>query len=182
MTDGEEEAGNRRPAPARAPLDGQAGAPSGTAAAGTDDEVLLAATIVVVERFFRALRAGSGNRWLEIDLTLSQVKVLISLAHSGAATVGEIGAMVGIGNAGASLLVDRLVRLGLAQRGDDPTDRRRTRVSLTDAGTDLVRTLTHGGRERLRHVLGTLQTDDLLALLQGMTAATRAAEEAARPG
>ena len=41
--------------------------------------------------------------------------------------------LVGIGNAGASLLVDGLVRLGLADRTEDAVDRRRTIVRLSKA-------------------------------------------------
>ncbi len=136
--------------------------------------------MAVVERFFRALQAGSSARWLEIDLTLSQLKVLFTLAQSGAANVSEIASLVGIGNAGASLLVDRLVRLGLAERAEDPVDRRRTIVRLSTQGADLVHELSHGGRERLHRVLSTLPPDDLAALLQGVGAAADVAEGIAR--
>ena len=144
-----------------------------------DEESLVAAAVASVERFFTALRAGSSARWLQLDVTLSQLKVLFTLAQSGGASVGEIAGMVGIGNAGASLLVDRLVRLGLVERAEDPADRRRTVVRLSVAGADLVRELNHGGREHLRQVLAALPPDDLAALLQGVGAAARAAEQVA---
>ena len=131
----------------------------------------------VVECLFRALQAGSSARWLRIDLTLSQLKVMFTLAQSGSANVSEIAGLVGIGNAGASLLVDRLVRLGLAERTEDPADRRRTIVRLSAEGVSLVRELNHGGRERLHRVLAALSTEDLAALLQGVSAAARVAEE-----
>jgi DNA-binding MarR family transcriptional regulator len=85
--------------------------------------------------------------------------------------------------AGASLLVDRLVRLGFAERAEDPVDRRRTIVRLSPAGTGLVRELNHGGQERLRRVLAALPPADLAALLRGASAAVRVAErlESASP-
>jgi DNA-binding MarR family transcriptional regulator len=150
------------------------------ALAGDAAESDVSAAMAVVERFFRALRAGSSARWLEIDLTVSQLKVMFTLAQSGGANVSEIASLIGIGNAGASVLVDRLVRLDLAERTEDPSDRRRTIVQLSSRGTDLVRELNHGGRERLHRVLAALPAQDVAALIQGVGAAAHVAEELAR--
>jgi DNA-binding MarR family transcriptional regulator len=138
------------------------------------------AAVEVMEHFLRSLRAGTSARWLTIDLTLSQVKVMFTLAQSGGAIVSEIAGLLGIGNAGASLLVDRLVRLGFAERTEDPVDRRRTVVRLSPEGADLVRELSHGGRARLHRVLAALSPEDLAALVQGVAAAARVAEDLAR--
>jgi len=94
--------------------------------------------------------------------------------------VSEIAGLLGIGNAGASLLVDRLVRLGFAERTEDPVDRRRTIVRLSAEGADLVRELSHGGRRRLHRVLAALSPEDLAALIRGVGAAARVAEDLAR--
>jgi DNA-binding MarR family transcriptional regulator len=144
------------------------------------EQVDVMAATEVVERFFRALRAGGSARWLQIDLTLSQLKVMFTLAQAGGASVGEIAQLLGIGNAGASLLVDRLVRLGFAQRTEDPADRRRTIVELSPAGMNLVRELIHGGRDHLHRVLIALPPEDLAALLRGVGAAARVAETLAQ--
>src|SRR5438094_5714567 len=49
------------------------------AAEDGDDGSDVGAARAAVERFFRALRAGTSARWLEIDLTLSQLKVMFTL-------------------------------------------------------------------------------------------------------
>ena len=118
----------------------------------------------------RALRAAAGPSWLELDLTMGQVKGLWTLAGRGPLTVGEVGAALGVGKPAASTLVDRLVQLGLARREDDPADRRRTFVSLSRAGEDVIERLRQGRRARLREWFSRLDDDDLTALVRGLRA------------
>jgi DNA-binding MarR family transcriptional regulator len=66
------------------------------------------------------------------------------------------GAFTGTDKSTVVSLVDRLERRGLLRRADDPGDRRRRRLFLTDAGEDFVRAAIP--------VVDQL-TDDLLARL-----------------
>ena len=124
---------------------------------------------------FHALQAGSGPAWPEVELTLTQLKALFALTRKGRCTVGELARELGIGHAGASILVDRLVRPGLAERSEDPMDRRRTVVQLSTRGEDLVARLRHGRREQLRRCLERLSEHQLTALVEGLSALVAAA-------
>jgi DNA-binding MarR family transcriptional regulator len=86
-------------------------------------------------------------RWMNsCGLSKSQIGALMRLHYHGACPVSGIGDDLGITNAAASQLVDRLVQMGLIIRTEDLVDRRVKRVSLTEAGRDL---LQQGLRARL---------------------------------
>jgi DNA-binding MarR family transcriptional regulator len=74
-----------------------------------------------------------------------------------------------IGQSAASLLVDRLVQAHLAERTDDPTDRRRAIVRLTEAGeASLGRQRV--GQQRLHAFLSGLDDAHLAIVIDTFTA------------
>jgi DNA-binding MarR family transcriptional regulator len=141
-----------------------------------DRDALVERTMERWSALFHALQAASGPAWPAVELTLTQLKALFTLAGEGRRTVGELARDLGIGHAGASLVVDRLVRLGLAERSEDPADRRRTVVRLSARGEDLVARLRQGRREQIRRWLERLSERDLTVLAEGLRALVAAAE------
>jgi len=138
-------------------------------------EGLLDAVIEGQKRILQATHAASTPSWLELQLSMAQLKALFVLAN-GPRSVSEVGEALGTGKAAASLLVDRLVQVGLVHRTEDPLDRRRTLVHLTAEGDESVRQLWEGGRERYRGWLDRLSDGDLAALAKGMEALAAAVE------
>jgi DNA-binding MarR family transcriptional regulator len=65
---------------------------------------------------------------------------LYVVGHSAAESlrIGEIAGTLGITVGGASKIVDRLARAGFLRRAPDATDRRASRVVLTDAGRSFL--------------------------------------------
>ncbi len=137
-------------------------------------EELIEATLQAQREVARAVHREADPAWLQLDLTMGQLKALFALADDGL-TVGGLGNILGMGKPAASLLVDRLFQLDLISREEDPRDRRRTRVQLTARGQEVVLQLRQGGQERMRTWLGQLHEPDLAALLQGLGALARVA-------
>ena len=75
----------------------------------------------------------------EQNLTLAQIRLLVVLVANGPSNIGEIAGYLHIGQSAASLLVDRLVQDNLAERADDPADRRRSIVRLSSHGEEMTR-------------------------------------------
>ena len=138
-------------------------------------ERLVDAVIAGQKRILRATQAASTPSWLELQLTMAQLKALF-LLDQGARSVSEVGDALGTGRPAASLLIDRLVQVGLVGRSEDPVDRRRTLVELTEEGAQAIRQLREGGRERYRDALERLSLVDLAALSQGIQALAAAIE------
>jgi len=99
--------------------------------------------------------------WLELDLTLQQLKSLMVIAASGSMPVSRLAELLHLQRSATSTLVDHLVRLGLFLRAEDPGDRRRTLVDLTPGGREMVTRLRQGRENLLRAALDRLSDEEL---------------------
>lgn len=136
----------------------------------------IAEAIAAQKRIYRALLSTHMREWIHLDLSMGQLKTLFVLATRQAVNVSALADTLDIGKPAASVLVDHLVQLGLAARTEDAEDRRRTLVTLTPTGSDLVARLRQGGPERFMRWLDALAPDDLAALLRGLRALAAIAE------
>lgn len=80
--------------------------------------------------------------WREHHLTMREYDVLYTLSKHGApARIGDLHKSVLLSQPALSRLVDRLVARGLIERATDKHDGRAVRISLTEVGADLQRTV-----------------------------------------
>ncbi len=84
----------------------------------------------------RAFKTTTEPGWMEIDLTIAQLRTLLVLAEEGPLVIGQIARRLGIGLSTGGHLVDRLVQAGLAERAEDAEDRRRTVARLSPDGEE----------------------------------------------
>lgn len=122
-------------------------------------------------KMLHCLKATSGRLWMEIDLTLPQLRTLLVLAE-GPLVIGKVAQRLGVGLSTGGHLVDRLVQAGLAERTEDTGDRRRTLARLTPAGEELHARLLSGAQQ-MQIWLHELDEADLAAFLQGIQAINR---------
>lgn len=125
----------------------------------------------------RTVARRTFSAWSSLDLTMAQLKGLFCLATAGEATVSHLATRLHVSSPTASHLVERLVQAGLARRVEDPEDRRRTLVYLTEQGESLYAQLREWSHvEQLRGWLEQLSPAELDALATGLRALARAAE------
>lgn len=134
----------------------------------------------VVENALTVLQAMHGVATpllCQLDVSMSQVKTMLTVAMKGEVTIGFIAQTMGTGLPAASTAVDRLVHLGWADRAEDPADRRRAIVSLTPAGLNVVETVWRLRRDLLREWLSRMDDADLDVLARGMAALKKASTD-----
>jgi DNA-binding MarR family transcriptional regulator len=84
-------------------------------------------------------------------------QLLAAIAQGEPATLNEVAKSVGRGAPAVSRSVDSLVRAGLVERMQDPNNRRRLALRLTEAGRERLQSRTSGSStlqtklERLAH-------------------------------
>ena len=125
--------------------------------------------VELVRELLHALLASSMPAWMDLQLTVPQLRAVFVIAHNQSSSVTQIAQQLGIGEPTASHLIDRLVRAGLAERAEDPEDRRRMKVKLAPAGQVLIEKLL-GWEEMLGGRLDQLSRRDLSSLRQGLEA------------
>lgn len=130
---------------------------------------------------FRAIGASAPSVWMELDLSMAQLKTLMTLYNGGALAIGEIAESLGIGQPTASHLVNRLVQTQLVQRTEDPLDRRRTLAQLSASGEELAERINQIRFGTLRRWLTQLDQTALTAFHQGSQALAAVAKSETTP-
>jgi DNA-binding MarR family transcriptional regulator len=131
-------------------------------------EARVAEAIELQSCMLKILHAETTEEWLQLELTLAQVKALFVLHLDAPPTIGALAERLGVGVPTASHLVERLVQLGMAERREDETDRRRAFVQPTARATELVERLQTLRIERMRRWLSRLTDDELEGVTVGL--------------
>src|SRR5215212_2293842 len=90
-------------------------------------------------RLFRSMRPA--REWLEVDLTMPQLKVLFLLYAEDGASMGRLASALGVTLSTVTGIVDRLVEHAMVQRQEDPQDRRLVVCRLTPRAVTTVERL-----------------------------------------
>ena len=126
------------------------------------------------ESFERRAMFALAEPLTATSLTMQQFKVLTMIAVDPAhATGANLATLLRVSLASMSAMVDRLVDQGMVRRSEDPHDRRVRRLSITSAGSEIIRTLLSMSRPMPTPILRRLPLEDLRALAQGVAAVDR---------
>jgi DNA-binding MarR family transcriptional regulator len=127
---------------------------------------------------FHNLNPGRDRAWLSVELTMPQLKALMSVAMNDGATSGQIARKLGVGLSTITGIVDRLAEQNLVTRGEDAVDRRITRVRPTPRGRTLVDELLRYRNEAISAVLSELDAEQLRVVETAFMYLIQAAEKA----
>lgn len=111
--------------------------------------------------------------WMDMELTMSQFKLLLLVASSDGSRVGDLAHWLGVTPPTVTTILDRLVAHGLVRREDDPIDRRLVIARLTPQGKSLLQRLDLYTAADLDECIAALDEEDLRCLLVGMEALNR---------
>jgi len=108
----------------------------------------------------RALVAVVARSFMEsrVPITLQQWRMLVVIKDYGPMTVGGLAKWMDVHSSTATRLGDALVRARLLDRRTDPEDRRRTTLTLTKKGRNLVESLLDSRRQAIAAILDEVPT------------------------
>lgn len=112
---------------------------------------------------------------VEDIVTSPQLRVLVMIATRGPQTLGGVAAELGVHASNATRTCEKLVRLGLVERTEDPDDRRFVRVGLTAEGSSLVQRVIGHRRSALADVLAVMEPAERAAAVASFRAFASAA-------
>lgn len=102
----------------------------------------------------RRLVMQRQDAWLDLDLTMPQLRALTVVRRRQPVTVSELAGELDQRLAAVSALVNRLVRAGLVTRAEDPDDRRRIRLGLSEDAERMLAGIDERAAARFTEVLG----------------------------
>lgn len=122
-----------------------------TSRAGAQGDEIAGAVL----RASRALVAVAARSLATVadDVTLPQYRALIELAARGPLRLADLADALTVDRSTATRMCDRLVRKRLVMRRRSSEDRRVVRVSLTDAGLELVAEVSRRRHAEIRRIV-----------------------------
>ena len=121
----------------------------------------------VVPVVMRTIRADL-RRHRTAGLSVPQFRTLAFLARHEGASLSDVAEHIGLTLPSMSKLVDGLVTRGLACRAEDPVDRRRLALCLTEDGQSTLQTARSATQTYLAGLFGELTEDDRDVVAQAM--------------
>lgn len=144
---------------------------------------LLARIIELEPQMLRVLGPAHAREWVDVDLTMSQLKMIFVLSgamgpgeSSSGLRVGEVARRLGVTLPTVTAVMDKLVERGLVRRDEDPVDRRQHVCRLTGDGKALLHRLMAGRRAFTNALLEHMDNRELTAFLRGMQVLMAAAK------
>ena len=123
----------------------------------------------LAEDVFKAGRNQVPRDWHRLDLTMPQLKVLLSLFVDGPLPCSSLAEAVGVSLPTMNGVLERLKDQNLIARRPDHHDRRRILNSLTARGHQLIERLWTSGQDWLSELLDRMDSTDLETIEQALT-------------
>jgi DNA-binding MarR family transcriptional regulator len=124
----------------------------------------------------RALRQYVPNAWMNLNLTIAQLKSLFLIAREGSTNTKTLAEELGVTPSNVTGIIDRLVKQGLVSRRENPEDRRMLRLRVTDKGEDILTSLREETISSMSEVLARMSIEELSSLARGLSSLVKAAE------
>jgi DNA-binding MarR family transcriptional regulator len=150
-----------------------------------DRDALISRIMETQRQLRREFADDQAHPLLTVNLTMSQLKIMLLLGRLGGASGQDLARRTGVGLATLTGIVDRLVGQHLVSRREDPRDRRVRRLELTPTGAELVDRVITAGEEHHQRLLQRLDLPDLEIVAHAfdlILGATATPPDAAPPG
>jgi DNA-binding MarR family transcriptional regulator len=116
------------------------------------------------DNIFRVLLPTVPKELLELDFTMSQLKMMFLLFLNGPMRMSDLASDLGVTLATSTGLADRLVERDLVTRESQPDDRRVVLCRLSESGQKAVSRIWESAGSRMRELIQALDTEKLQTL------------------
>jgi DNA-binding MarR family transcriptional regulator len=133
-------------------------------------------TVPLLARYIGAEMRRSGN----LQVSMPQLKVLAFISRNPGTSLTSAAEDLAVTAATASNLVDRLVKRGYVKREEDPNERRKVLLSLTESGTVHLELCRQFAQASVATLIADLPQSKLLKLNEGLNILKEAFDEEPR--
>ena len=109
--------------------------------------------VSILNAYNEISKSINPTQLLKVDLTSSQIKVMVSFTDKDSFTMTELSQAHSVSVSTMTSMVDRLMQNELIERQRDERDRRIVRVGLTPKGKKMVKHLMKARRQELEKFL-----------------------------
>ncbi len=113
--------------------------------------------------YTQKIASGSGN--IKSDLRVSQIKALFAFKDAHCLSMKELAENVGVKLSNMTMMIDTLIKDGIAERDRDDSDRRKVMVRLTPQGAKIRAQFLAHRRKVAKSIFSHLTEEDKQKLL-----------------
>jgi DNA-binding MarR family transcriptional regulator len=139
-------------------------------------EKLIDELMLLERRITRAAERWNPEVWMELELTISQLKSLMFIDFEGSTNSRTLATALGVTPPNVTGIIDRLVEQKLVSRTENLEDRRIATLTLTSRGKAVLTKLQDIKRSLRESILKRLTLEELSSLSQGLSAIAREVE------
>jgi DNA-binding MarR family transcriptional regulator len=137
---------------------------------------LITEVIELQRQLNRVLGQYAPEAWMDMNLTIAQLKSLSFIARKGSTNSKQLAAALGSTSSNVTGIVDRLVEQGLVSRQENPEDRRMLLLRATAKGEGILANLRERKISHMSEILAHMSLEELSMLAQGLSSLVKAAE------
>ncbi len=139
-------------------------------------QLLIREVIELQRTIDRARRQDELDVWMELNVTLPQLKSLFFIGSEGTTNLSSLASTLNVTPTNVTGIVDRLVKQGLITRTENPDDRRMLLLRVTKEGEELINRLRERRLGYLNAILKRISLEELETLSFGLKSIIRAIE------
>jgi DNA-binding MarR family transcriptional regulator len=147
-------------------------------------QAMIEGILKCADNLFRVLLPTVPRELLDMDVTMSQLKMMFLLFMNGPMRMSDLASDLGVTLATATGLADRMVERDMVTRESQPDDRRVVLCRLSDSGQKAVSRIweSAGGRmQELLQAMDTAKLQTLYEVLESMLASAERENKINRP-
>jgi DNA-binding MarR family transcriptional regulator len=110
-------------------------------------------------------KIANGTTNIRSDLRVSQIKALFAFKEASCLSMKELAENVGVKLSNMTMMIDSLIKEGIAERDRDETDRRKVMVRLTVKGEKIRAAFLSHRRKVAKSIFSHLTDNDKQQLL-----------------
>ena len=124
----------------------------------------------------RLIMGYRTEKWLSLNITITQLKSLIYINNKGRATFKELARALNVSPPIVTGIVDRLASQDIISRIKGIKDRRIQWLTITEKGKQLLNDIRQDNTAEMIKMLEVLSEEDIAALVKGFSALMKTAE------
>jgi DNA-binding MarR family transcriptional regulator len=109
------------------------------------------------------------NAWMDLNLSIGQLKSLFFISNQGTTSLGKLAAALRVTPTNTTGIVNRLLKRKLITRTGSPDDRRVLFLRTTPLGEELIAGLRQKRKERMVELFNHLDDDEASIVFQALT-------------
>ena len=132
--------------------------------------------IELQRRVDRDRRQYELNAWMDLNLSIGQLKSLFFISNKGTTSLGKLAAALRVTPTNTTGIVNRLLKRKLITRTGSPDDRRVLFLRTTPLGEELIAELRQKRKERMTELFNHLNNEEAVIVTKSLKLLVKAIE------